>query len=316
MRPPAEAIRSREAAEPSNPPPIIPVDQGPSAANFSSDELGPTRVLRSRIFEKSTRRAWLRSSLGLTACGLTARPAAALFRAAEIQHIALNVPDLTRSREFYRRVVAARVIEETETSCFLGLRRNYVALFRGEPAGMNHFAIAVEDFDAAEAARKLKDGGYRPYQRAAGVWAIRDPDGLEVHPCARDHRRQQVTAAYEADPKPEALFHAADVNHVALRVRDVGRSRDFYQAVFGLPVARQSGNSCFLSVGRNFLALFQGRGPGAMDHYCLSIEEYEVAAVVAKLQRHGLNPRREASRVYFPDPDGLTVQFAAENHGP
>lgn len=263
-----------------------------------------------------TRRTWLRSTFGLAATFATARPTAPLFRATEIQHIALNVSDLQRSGDFYRRVLGVRVIEENESFCFLGLRRNYVALLRGDPPAVNHFAVAVEGYDPAEVARKLKDAGYQPFERTAGIWVTHDPDGLELQPTSPDHRQAQVTAAYEADPNPEALFHAVDVNHVALRVEEIDRSRDFYQRVFGLPVARQSAGSCFLSVGSNFLALFQGRGPGAMDHYCLSIEDYEVGKVVAKLEQNRLKPRREANRVYFPDPDGLTVQLAAENHGP
>ena len=72
----------------------------------------------------------------------------------------------------------------------------------------------------------------------------------------------------------------------------------------------QSGSSCFLGVGPNFLALFAGRS-GRMDHYCLSIENYDVAAVTEKLRTNGLKPRRTANRVYVPDPDGLEVELAA-----
>ena len=42
-----------------------------------------------------------------------------------------------------------------------------------------------------------------------------------------------------------------------------------------------------------------------------SIREYEAGAAVEAAKKAGLQPRREENRVYFPDPDGLTVQVAS-----
>jgi hypothetical protein len=55
-----------------------------------------------------------------------------------------------------------------------------------------------------------------------------------------------------------------------------------------------------------------------MDHFCIAIENYEVGAVTAELKRQGLNPNQPSGtgRVYFPDPDGLTVQLSSASHGP
>jgi len=110
-------------------------------------------------------------------------------------------------------------------------------------------------------------------------------------------------------------FQGREVNHIALRVTDVKRSRDFYQKHLGMPVVNESANNCFLGLGKNFLALFKGDKP-AMDHYCIAIENYKVESVVEELKRQGLNPRRTDDRVYFPDPDGLTVQLSAVDHQP
>jgi catechol 2,3-dioxygenase-like lactoylglutathione lyase family enzyme len=112
-----------------------------------------------------------------------------------------------------------------------------------------------------------------------------------------------------------ATFRGVDVNHVALNVTDVKRSRDFYQKHLGLPVVRETGSSCFLDLGKDFLALFHGGSPG-MNHYCLSIEDFEVGRVTQELQRQGLNPRQPSGsqRVYFHDPDGIEVQLCSTSH--
>ena len=58
--------------------------------------------------------------------------------------------------------------------------------------------------------------------------------------------------------------------------------------------------------------MFRSRTAG-MHHYCYTVADYDPATVVRTLERAGLKPRREGNRVYFPDPDGLTVQLSARN---
>ena len=126
-----------------------------------------------------------------------------------------------------------------------------------------------------------------------------------------------ATVAHDAPAQQRSTFNGVDVNHLALRVSDVKRSRDFYQKHLGLPVVRETSSNCFLGLGQNFLALFQNPNPG-LDHYCLSIKDYEVGAVTEELRRQGLNPRQPSGsqRVYFDDPDGIEVQLSSSKHQP
>ena len=115
-----------------------------------------------------------------------------------------------------------------------------------------------------------------------------------------------------------STFEAVELNHIALRVTDVLRSREFYKKHLGMKVARDGGErNCFLTCGKNFVALFHGDEP-RMDHYCYSIKNYDVNKAEVKLREHNLSPRvvRDAGRIYFKDPDGLTVQLASSSHMP
>ena len=116
---------------------------------------------------------------------------------------------------------------------------------------------------------------------------------------------------------PASTFKGMGFNHLALDVTDIARSRDFYMKHLGMNVLRESANDCFLGLGPDFLALFK-RPKAEMDHFCIAIENYEVGAVTAELKRQGLNPNQPSGtrRVYFPDPDGLTVQLSSATHGP
>ena len=108
-------------------------------------------------------------------------------------------------------------------------------------------------------------------------------------------------------------FNAVGLNHIALRVTDIPRSRDFYIKHLGLSVLRESSGSCFLGCGDQFLTLFRSHEPG-LDHYCYAVEDYVVGSAADKLRAQNLSPRVAGNRIYFNDADGLEVQLAAKGH--
>jgi catechol 2,3-dioxygenase-like lactoylglutathione lyase family enzyme len=109
-------------------------------------------------------------------------------------------------------------------------------------------------------------------------------------------------------PANEHTFQATGLDHIALDVTDVARSRDFYAKHLGLRVVRGDDRALFMGAERDFfLTLFRAERP-RMHHYCYSIRNYNADEAVQKLADAGLRPDRTGNRVYFPDPDGLTVQ--------
>jgi catechol 2,3-dioxygenase-like lactoylglutathione lyase family enzyme len=117
--------------------------------------------------------------------------------------------------------------------------------------------------------------------------------------------------AARAGQDRKGTFQATGLDHVALDVREVARSRDFYVKHLGLEVIRDGGeDNCFLGTGGDFfLTLFRGDRPG-LNHYCYAIKDYDADRAEEKLKAAGLKPRREGNRVYFHDPDGIEVQVA------
>ena len=114
----------------------------------------------------------------------------------------------------------------------------------------------------------------------------------------------------------ESTFAATGLNHIALRVTDVARSRDFYVEHLGLEVTSESlPSNCFLDCGDEFVALFRGPSAG-LAHYCYSIPDYDQQDAARRLREVGLAPRLQGGRIYFDDPDGLEVQLASDSHGP
>ena len=108
----------------------------------------------------------------------------------------------------------------------------------------------------------------------------------------------------------QPTFQATGLHHIALDVTDVPRSNEFYERHLGLRVIRGDDNASFLGADREFfLTLFRAERP-ALNHYCYAIDNYNADDAMQRLADAGLRPRREGNRVYFPDPDGLTVQVA------
>lgn len=254
------------------------------------------------------RREWIAGALG---AGLAARATAApLFEPIEVNHIALRVSGLAESEEFYRRVFGAPgIIFERPGQRYLRMDRNFVALFESAEPAMDHFAISVRDYDADGVERAAEAAGLSPRRSSSFVYVL-DPDGIEVQIAHAEH---EVHSPVVREAPATSVFRGVGVNHVALRVSDVDRSRDYYQRLFGLPVLRQNAGSCFLGIGGNFLALFRGSAAG-MDHFCISVEGFDPDEAEARLAREGLDPRRAGSRLYFDDPDGLEVQISARSH--
>ena len=108
----------------------------------------------------------------------------------------------------------------------------------------------------------------------------------------------------------QPTFEAKGLNHIALNVTDLARSRAFYEKHLGMTVMSESEHNCFMRCGRDWIALFKADQRG-LDHYCYTIDDYSPEKAVATLKKAGLEPRRRENRVYFDDPDGIEVQLAS-----
>ena len=132
-----------------------------------------------------------------------------------------------------------------------------------------------------------------------------------------------AAAQQGAAPAP---IRVRTMNHVTLTVSDVQRSVEFYQRVLGLPLVTTQGTErdwdapavpvLGIGDGPQFIAFSQGDRPH-INHYCLGMEGFDAAEIVARLAEHGIEARVRmradsdppAEELIFPDPDGIPVQI-------
>ena len=126
-------------------------------------------------------------------------------------------------------------------------------------------------------------------------------------------------------------------NHLTISVTDIGRSRDFYQGLFGMTVAARQARTLIMRIGDGpqFLALGGGRPDvqPRISHFCLTVDDFDDARLVRILGQNGVAPvepgggnapRRVRIRMrgaefggapegtpelYFGDPDGVLGQL-------
>ncbi|HEV2300014.1 MAG TPA: VOC family protein [Stellaceae bacterium] len=114
------------------------------------------------------------------------------------------------------------------------------------------------------------------------------------------------------------------LDHVVLRVADLGRAIAFYEGVLGLHVERtlEKPKLVQLRAGDSLIDLVpaeEGRPAGRnMDHFALRIRNFDGAALAAHLKRHGVavgdvheryGAEGYGSSLYIEDPDGNTVEL-------
>ncbi len=122
------------------------------------------------------------AALGLgAASGATrAQPTPSTFGAVGLNHIALNVTDIPRAREFYVRHLGLEVTSESAGTCFLRCgESNFVALFRADKPGLSHYCYSIPGYTVEKAAEALRGVGIEPRIRGQRIY-FDDADGLEV----------------------------------------------------------------------------------------------------------------------------------------
>lgn len=140
----------------------------------------------------------------------------------------------------------------------------------------------------------------------------------------------------------DGMFRSIDLSHFTNFLANKDRANEFYTRAFGLGFqAYQGPASPIVGVGDGIQFLMYVGGdqagsptaPARVDHVCLSIEDFDVDGIIAKLEDYGFTARESASEtpplahwismrmpnrggveggtpeVYFSDPDGIRIQL-------
>jgi catechol 2,3-dioxygenase-like lactoylglutathione lyase family enzyme len=100
-----------------------------------------------------------------------------------IDHISIQVTNLARSIEFYQSIFGLSILNQDEPNEIvrMGRDRIIVSLHHKEPTGIvDHYAIAIENFDREAITKALADQGLTAEQNLDYGFYVRDPEGIPV----------------------------------------------------------------------------------------------------------------------------------------
>jgi glyoxylase I family protein len=129
------------------------------------------------------------------------------------------------------------------------------------------------------------------------------------------------------------MIHVREIDHLVLRVQDLGPMLRFYCEVLGCAVERRLDEVGLvqLRAGRSILDLVpmaggpgrtggaaRGGGAANLDHFCLRVDPFDEAGLRDHLKSHGLEMPAIALRygaegmgpsIYLSDPEGNVVEL-------
>ena len=107
-------------------------------------------------------------------------------------------------------------------------------------------------------------------------------------------------------------LHGTGVDHVSVLVSDLQHSATFYQTLFGMtPVSEDKPNQILRLGTKRTIVSLRHEGPaGMVDHFAISVDNFNKDSVTARLKEHGLTPQENVQfGFHVKDPDGVVVQI-------
>jgi len=254
-----------------------------------------------------------------------ARAEEGILRVTRVDHVALTVGDIDRAMIFYRRLFGNEVLKDGRTPRrYLRLGPCYMAIApaaAGEAKRIDHFALGIENFNAASMKRTLENAGLKVRESNVGLFVL-DPDGNSVQIWADQSWKELSNAAPEAGPKQDALFHARGMHHLAIQVNDMAQSTAFYRKLLGEPTPG-TGNppQPTFQAGETRLLLYNPapNKPAKIDHFSVLVDNFDAPTALQVVKSLGANAElsKQGTLNEFFDPDGIRLQvtFPGQTYG-
>jgi len=241
-----------------------------------------------------------------------------------LSQVTLAVSDVARSVAFYQRLFGLPVQGRHGDAVLLRLGEgpHFLKIMPagGTPARVDHWGVAVEDFEVGRVLEALNALGVGRAIGGEGLSGgpmrvrastrdgtpelfLGDPDGLVTQLHDASYCGGGGPLGAECGPVAPAPAGAplalAGISHLTINVPDPEASNAFYRRTFGLDIQAYQAASPLLGVGPgpDFLMFIAagGRGGGAaaarVNHACFTLPGFDVERIQAALEANGIRPR-------------------------
>ena len=249
-----------------------------------------------------------------------------ILRAVRVDHVALEVGNLDKELAFYRRLFGNDVLKnKTTPRRYLRLGPCYLAIApaaSGQMPRIDHFAVAIEKYDAAAMKTALQGAGIAVRETDAGLF-VADPDGNSIQVGPDQSWKQLSQAAPEKYPNEPALFRATGMHHMAIQVSDTAKAVGFYSKLFGKAIEEPPGSPQPLFMAGETRLRIYPPGPNKsprIDHFSALVEPFNAASALQVVKSLGARAElsKDGALNEFYDPDGIRMQVTipGQTYGP
>lgn len=277
--------------------------------------------LVSAIGVQPTRREFLMSVTAVaTAPALLAQSSKPQVAVKTLNGLALVVSDVQPSLEFYQSLFGMRNYAPPGASPILevGSGPAFVTLRQGSPPRLDYITLGVDGFSADGVMKILIAHGVTrsttPSAAPMTAWVVKrgetpelfliDPNGLKIQlqdvSYCRGSGPLGATCSRPVKIRPgNAAAYVHTFNHFVVAVADNGRTRKFFQDVFGMKEST-------IGPGPQWMGFVKSRdGKTDIDHFCFGMENFHPDGAIRRFVEFGLT-LQEGN----PDPaDGATSVY-------
>jgi len=241
-----------------------------------------------------------------------------------IGHVAITVPNVGETVDFYEQIVGLEVSERGGGAVFLRCNAEHhcLAIYPGEERKLHHLGLEVTDGDALEAARNaLAQRGFHPHERAYAepghgeALCYLDVDGNRIELYEGMRSLDQPLQPREIRP--------LRFGHITLQSIELKRAAAFYTDALGFRVSDTAEDAVIwlrCNQDHHGIALLNA-GHAKVNHYAYDLADWnDVKRMCDHLWRNDVpiiyGPSRHGPGhnifIYVPDPAGNVIELTTE----
>ena len=116
-------------------------------------------------------------------------------------------------------------------------------------------------------------------------------------------------AAAGTQAPTKGMLEIAMLHHVELKALDFGRTRDFYQKLFGLSGETRTDRAVLFLPGGGQISIGVAATQPSIDHYAFKLTAFKQQATMKALSDAGYQVRGSQVSPFITDPDGRQFQI-------
>lgn len=267
-----------------------------------------------------------------------------------VNHIVLKVVDITRSREFYTKVMGFKILEEKENEVTLTadgitpivslIEPNDVVPKMPRRTGVYHFALLLPDnFQLGLFLKHLRDEGYPivggSHHGVSEAVYLQDPDdnGIEVYADTDSDswewtgdKVNMVTLPLDydkligntGDAKWEGIPGKSIIGHLHLHVADLEESKKFYVDGMGLDIVAEIPRSAIFTSSGGYhhhiaFNIWNGRGAKPLPDNAAGMKYFSVTFPDEEARSKRIREMEKLGYKVFEENKDLYVKDPSEN---